>query len=66
MANCSNYMELSPKERVEFIGRLVHAAMSSDYIFNHCESLIKYGEKKGLFEGVTINPSEADQQKTEL
>lgn len=60
MANCSNYLLLSPKERVEMIGRIVHGLQSDNEIFNKCEMLIQNAEKKGLFEGVTINPSEQE------
>lgn len=65
MANCSNYLMLSPKERVEMIGRIVHSLQSDNEIFNKCEMLIDRAERKGLFEGVTINPSDTIKENEE-
>lgn len=55
--NCENYLELSPKEKVEFIGKLIHAVQSDNYTFNKAVLIINRAEKKGLYAGVTINPS---------
>lgn len=54
--NCDNYTNLLPKERIDMIGKLIHATQSSNEIFNRAKVLIKQAEKMGLFEGVTINP----------
>ncbi len=60
MANCSEYMELSPKEKIELTGKMIHAMQSSSSILASCRSIIEIAEAEGLFEGVTINPSEAN------
>lgn len=54
--NCTNYRQLTPIEKVMFIGKLHHAAQNDDDIFNICNEIIEGAEKKGLFEGVQIIP----------
>ncbi len=54
--NCDKYMALSPKERVEMIGQIVHAIQSSNEIFNRATLMIATAKQLGLFEGVVINP----------
>jgi len=54
--NCENYLMLSNKEKMEMVGKIVHALQSDSETFNKVEMLIKKAERKGLFEGVTINP----------
>lgn len=54
--NCELYQKLSHKERVEMVGKIVHAMQSDDSLFCHVSDLIKIAERKGLFEDVVINP----------
>jgi hypothetical protein len=53
---CENYSELSPLERVMFIGELTHACMADDDLFNKGKELIRLGIEKGIFENVKIMP----------
>lgn len=55
--NCTTYQNLTPKEKTEFIGKLVHATQSSEYCYQLGQQLIKVGENQNVFEGVTINPA---------
>ncbi len=57
MKNCDNYQQLTPKERTEYIGSLIHACISDERLFRTGEKLIKEAQKKGLFDGVVINPT---------
>lgn len=54
--NCQKYIALSPKEKIEMIGKLIHAVQSDNDFFNRAQALIRLADNKGLFEGVTINP----------
>lgn len=54
---CTNYLELSQKEKIEMIGKIVHIIQSDNETFNKALMLIKKAEQKGLLEGITINPS---------
>jgi hypothetical protein len=55
--NCENFQQLSTQEKIEFIGKLNHAAMSNDHLFTACTKIIEVAEENGVFEGVTIMPS---------
>lgn len=55
--NCGEYLLLTPKERTEYIGRLIHSCMSDSLLFAAGQKIIKSAEKKGLFEGVIIAPT---------
>lgn len=57
MALCTQYMELTPKERTEYIGKLLHSVQSSNELFMAGKRLIDKGERLGLYEGITINPA---------
>ena len=58
MANCGEYLLLTPKERTEYIGMLIHACQSDAKYFEMGQRIIKAATRKGIFEGVTINPIE--------
>lgn len=62
--NCDNYQMLLPKEKIELVGKLIHAIQSDNEIFNRAEALIKLAEKKKLFEGVKINPAPQPDNET--
>jgi len=54
--NCAEYQNLTPLEKSQYIGELVHACISDTKYFKMGEKLIKQAQDKGLFEGVVINP----------
>ena len=54
---CEKYLNMTPLEQRNFIGALVHSVIHDELLFSEGEKLIKKAEKKGLFQGVTINPA---------
>lgn len=54
---CNYFENLSHPEKVQFIGKLTHAAQSSDVLFKKALELINEGESSGLFNNVTILPN---------
>lgn len=56
------YEELTPVQRVEFIGKLCHAAMSSTSCFRDAKELIEKGERIGVFDGVKILPQNGEEK----
>ena len=63
MPNCDKYQNMTPKERTEYVGSLIHSVISDDEIFEAGIRLIKKATKKGLFEGVKINPIEENKSE---
>lgn len=63
--NCEQFLNLTPIEKINFTGRLLHAAMNDEKIFRECEKIILKAEAKGLFTGVVINPANEILNKTE-
>lgn len=53
---CEKYDTLTTREKIEFIGRLNHAVMNSDVMFDYASILVKTADRVGLFENVIINP----------
>jgi hypothetical protein len=51
---CSSFDQLTPKEKTEYIGALVHSVQSSNELFKIGKEIIEDGERQGLFEGVKI------------
>lgn len=54
--NCTKYNDLTPLEKATFIGKLSHAAMSNDILFDMCSDLIEIAEEKGCFDRVKFMP----------
>lgn len=54
---CENYSRLNPVERIQLIGKLVHAVQNDNFFFDEAVNIIDSAEKSGLFENVKINPS---------
>lgn len=54
--NCHEYSELTPPEKIEFVGKLVHACLNDSKLYQMGQRIITTAEKKGLYQGVTINP----------
>jgi hypothetical protein len=55
--NCEKFLKLTPIEKINFTGSLLHAAMNDDRLFMDCEKIIMKARAKGLFAGVVINPA---------
>jgi len=55
---CEKYNNLTPIEKVCFIGQLTHAAMCDEKIFDIANDLIALAVRKGLFNSVTILPND--------
>jgi hypothetical protein len=53
---CKNYSELSPFEKIMFIGELTHACMFDDELFRIGNKLIETAKAKGVFDSVKIMP----------
>lgn len=62
---CKEYSSLTPIQKVEFTGKLLHAVMTSPVLFKEAKLLIKAAEKAGLFDGVTINPAPIEEKTLE-
>lgn len=60
MANCKEYSDLLPIEKRDYIGSLIHACTNDSDLFLWGQTLIKKAIKKGLFDGVKINPDERE------
>lgn len=54
---CAEFDQLSPQEKTEYIGKLVHAVQSDSHFFKLGTLLIRDAKKEGLFDNVIINPS---------
>ncbi len=52
--NCTEFMKLDDQEQKEFIGELVHAAMSSNWGFESAKEIISFVKMQGKFIGVKI------------
>lgn len=57
---CNKFTELTPKEKVIFIGELTHACMNDDFMFDMGKQIINIAENKGLFDNVKIMPESDD------
>lgn len=53
---CEQYQKLTPKERTEYIGQLIHSCMCDAQLFKMGEKIIELAEKRGVLDGVKINP----------
>jgi len=53
---CKSFESLTPLEKSTFIGELVHSCISDERFFDMGKKLIKQAHRKGLFDGVKINP----------
>lgn len=60
---CKSYFELSPVERILFIGELTHACMCDDELYDFGKKIIELGMAKGIFNNVNILPE--DNKKSE-
>ncbi len=54
---CESFSNLSPIEKIKFIGELVHACQVSESFFKNGQDIIALAKKEGTFDGVTILPT---------
>lgn len=54
--NCKEYQQLTPLEKRNYIGELIHSCMNDSNLFKEGLKIISKGYSKKLFDGVTINP----------
>lgn len=55
---CDKYDSLSHYDKVQFMGKLCHAAQTDDVLFTMAQELIKLGEQRGLFDKVAFPTDE--------
>jgi hypothetical protein len=53
---CENYRDMSPHEKILFIGQLTHACMSNETLFEMGKEIIELAQLLRVFEKVTILP----------
>ncbi len=53
---CEKYNALTTREKIEFIGKIHHAIINSNTIFEEAAYLVNSAEKAGLFDNVTFLP----------
>lgn len=56
--NGIHYINLTPKEKSEFVGQLVHSCQSDVYLYSLGQEIIKLAKRRGLFKNVVINPEQ--------
>jgi len=56
MANCTEFQNLTPRERADYLGELIHSCQSDSVLYELGKKIIRQAKKKGLFEGVVIQP----------
>lgn len=53
---CNKYSELSPIEKVKYIGELIHSVQSDDNLYLAGCEVISKAKDEGIFDGVVILP----------
>lgn len=62
MALCQSFEDLTPLEKSNYIGSICHLFQSDEDYYQKGLAMIRQATKRGLFEGVKINPiDEANQ-----
>ncbi|MBK7883494.1 MAG: hypothetical protein IPJ81_06645 [Chitinophagaceae bacterium] len=54
---CEKFNQLTPFEKVIYIGKLVHAVENDDILFDAGNEIIELANNKGIFKGITIFPT---------
>lgn len=54
--NCELYQKLSPKEKCDMIGKVVHLLQNDTSSFLNCVYMVSQAEAHGKFDEVVINP----------
>jgi hypothetical protein len=63
MALCKSYNDLSHFDKIQFVGEILHACQSDDYLFKLGTDIIKTAKDIGLFNGVVILPELPEQNE---
>jgi len=53
---CEKFNELSINEKIQYIGKLVHAVENDNFLFEAGNEIIWLANEKGIFKGITILP----------
>lgn len=53
---CEKFNELSINEKIQYIGKLVHAVENDNLLFEAGNEIIGLANEKGIFKGITILP----------
>ena len=56
--NCVEYLELTPRERADYLGELIHSCQSDSKFFSLGEKIIRSAKRKGLFKDTIIQPED--------
>jgi len=52
--NCAEYQELDNRERILFIGKLIHLVQNDSDCFVSASSMVRAGDQSGQFDDVKI------------
>lgn len=61
---CQKFENLTPVQKVTYIGELIHAVQSNDHLMELGQSIIDLAISMGIFDGVTILPQGNNQNAT--
>ena len=61
---CEEFDKLSHRERIEYIGKLVHSVQSHSYLFELGQMIVNHAEATGLLTDVIINPTNEEPKDT--
>lgn len=53
---CDKFDSLTHKEKIDFIGKLVHSVQSDGHLFIIGQAVIRQAEERGILDDVIINP----------
>lgn len=56
MANCEEWQSLNIFEQRDLSGKVLHLIQNSSSHFIKLSEMVRIAEKKGLLQGITINP----------
>jgi hypothetical protein len=66
MALCKSYNDLSHFDKIQYVGELLHACQSDEYLFKLGADIIKTAKDIGLFNGVVILPEIPEHKENNL
>lgn len=55
MRICPDFEQMTPKERQDYVGGLIHCCMVSPELFKEGQKIIEAGKSSGLFEGIKFD-----------
>jgi hypothetical protein len=59
---CEKYNTLSHRERIDYIGKLLHSVQSDNQLYIIGQAIIRQAENNGILDDVVINP-QVDQSR---